>query len=164
MTPNSPAARSHAPVALASVRAAADRSAPYDAFLTVPAIDAVESSFARIEGRMRAAVIAFHVRLLQQAPSLGRALPRDDAAERTNLANFFCLITLNLRHRERLAPVLRELGRRGFLRGVTDRELAVVKHVLIGTIADFDARAADMVTADAWSRAIDWVLATIRRG
>jgi len=122
----------------------------------------VQNSFAAIASIGDDAVSLFYVRLFEIDPSLRRMFPEDMFGQRKKLLQMLTAAVKGLDHLDQLVPVVRDLGRRHAVYGVTDAHYDTVGAALLWTLEKGLGRAFTDETKEAWT-AVYGLLATTMR-
>jgi pimeloyl-ACP methyl ester carboxylesterase/hemoglobin-like flavoprotein len=123
----------------------------------------ITASFARIAPRADEFCARLYERLFAAHPELRPLFPVEMAAQRRKLFGALVAVIDNLRHPERLVPLLEDLGRRHAAYGVSPGDFDALGAALLGAISDFDEHLQDPIQS-AWVRAYRHIAQAMQRG
>jgi eukaryotic-like serine/threonine-protein kinase len=121
-------------------------------------------SFLRVLPRVDEFTASVYARLFLACPELRSLFPGDLAGQRHKLAHALRLAIDGLREHERLAPVLRDLGRLHGPYALTDAHFDSLGDALLGSLAEIVGALPDDDTARAWRRAYSFMVRSMREG
>jgi eukaryotic-like serine/threonine-protein kinase len=125
--------------------------------------DVVMASWSRVAGTSDALARRAYAILFEGHPELRHLFPADLTAQREKLVHALELAIQSLRAPERVAPMLRELGRRHVAYGVQPSMLHAFGRALREALRESDPRWSDEVDT-AWEHAYGFIAASMRAG
>ena len=124
----------------------------------------VADSFARLLPRSDALVSGVYTKLFTIDPGVRALFPEDLGAQKMKLAHALKLAIEGLRDADRIADILRELGRRHGGYGVTPAHFETLGQALHATVRELDAESWNEELAHAWRQAYAFIATAMRQG
>lgn len=124
----------------------------------------VRDSYDAVSPRITEATTAFYARLFEIAPAVRALFPSDMARQREHLAAAVALVARNADRLSSLAEPLRQMGARHSGYGAQPEHYAVVRDVLVETLAKTAGPTWDEATTRAWTAALNSVAGYMLEG
>lgn len=124
----------------------------------------VADSFARMIPRTEDLVSGVYTKLFATDPALRTLFPENLAAQKMKLGHALKLAIDGLTDPDRIADILRELGRRHGGYGVTPGHFETLGQALFATIRELDADSWNDELARAWRQAYAFIATAMRQG